>query len=68
MNRSPQQYALGQYMTPAGVAHKLLDLVELPPAEWYVLDPACGDGNLLVRIAQLQNSTYKFFKVLIGQH
>ena len=47
-----KQYLLGQYMTPPEVADMFFKHVELAPMDWRVLDPACGDGNLLLAAAE----------------
>lgn len=47
-----QQYNLGQYMTTPLVAQKMCNLVKAPVSTWQVLDPACGDGNLLMAAAE----------------
>lgn len=47
-----KQYLLGQYMTPPEVAGMFFKHVGLAPRDWRVLDPACGDGNLLLAAAQ----------------
>jgi predicted RNA methylase len=46
------QRELGQYMTPAWIAKQLCETVQRPASDWVVLDPACGDGNLLVAAAE----------------
>ncbi len=47
-----KQYLLGQYMTPEDVAEGFFTHVQRPPEAWRVLDPACGDGNLLIVAAR----------------
>lgn len=47
-----KQYLLGQYMTPPQVADIFFKHVQIAPRDWRVLDPACGDGNLLLAAAQ----------------
>lgn len=42
---------LGQFMTTPWVAERMVDAVTVP-APWRILDPACGDGNLLVAAVQ----------------
>src|SRR5437868_1982167 len=44
--------ALGQYMTPPAVVEQMVAAVKTPCPMWRILDPACGDGNLLVEAAQ----------------
>lgn len=46
------QRQMGQYMTPPAVADAMVDAIAHPPASWRVLDPACGDGNLLLAAAR----------------
>lgn len=43
---------LGQYMTPQSVAGLMIPLIQRPISTWVVLDPACGDGNLLIAASQ----------------
>ncbi|HEX2072066.1 MAG TPA: N-6 DNA methylase [Thermoleophilaceae bacterium] len=43
---------LGQYMTPDAVADDLVAMLEGSPRDWRILDPACGDGNLLLAAAR----------------
>lgn len=38
---------LGQFMTAPSVALKMAETIAVP-GPWRILDPACGDGNLLV--------------------
>lgn len=47
-----RQRQMGQYMTPPPVADAMVDAITLPAAAWRVLDPACGDGNLLLAAAR----------------
>lgn len=42
---------LGQHMTPLGVARQMFDFLHRPVASLRILDPACGDGNLLIAAA-----------------
>jgi len=50
-NGSVSRYKnLGQHMTPAVLAKQMADLIKLPISEWCVIDPACGDGNLLLAV------------------
>ena len=42
---------LGQYMTPTSLALQMVDKFETPIQQLRVLDPACGDGNLLLAVA-----------------
>ncbi len=39
---------LGQHMTPAIIAKQMAELVRRDASDWRVIDPACGDGNLLL--------------------
>lgn len=39
-------------MTPEAVAEQMLRQIQRPTQEWYILDPACGDGNLLLAAAK----------------
>src|SRR5689334_485213 len=39
-------------MTPIGIAREMCMRIRRPPSEWIVLDPACGDGNLLLAAAE----------------
>ena len=48
----PRQRVMGQYMTPASVADLMVATMKRAPASWRVLDPACGDGNLLLAVAR----------------
>jgi len=43
-----KQYLLGQYMTPEDVAERFFRHLQRPVETWRVLDPACGNGNLLI--------------------
>tara|TARA_Y100000310_G_scaffold20892_1_gene20230 strand:- start:951 stop:2135 length:1185 start_codon:yes stop_codon:yes gene_type:complete len=47
-----KQYLLGQYMTPKLVAEEFFRHLSRPAKTWRVLDPACGDGNLLIVTAR----------------
>lgn len=47
-----RQRQMGQYMTPPTVADAMVNAIVLQPAAWRVLDPACGDGNLLLAAAR----------------
>lgn len=51
-DQNDKQYWLGQYMTPEPVAEWFFDFVDEPAETWRVLDPACGDGNLLLAAAR----------------
>lgn len=42
-----KQDLLGQYMTPPRVASAMAEAVSVR-SPWTILDPACGDGNLLI--------------------
>lgn len=46
------QRRMGQYMTPPAVADAMVSAITRAPSSWRVLDPACGDGNLLLAIAR----------------
>jgi adenine-specific DNA methylase/predicted RNA methylase len=41
---------LGQHMTPPAIARQMTQFIRRPPTTWKVLDPACGDGNLLLAV------------------
>lgn len=43
---------LGQHMTPLTVALQMASFVQRPITQWRVIDPACGDGNLLIAAAE----------------
>jgi len=43
---------MGQYMTTQSIADDMCNLIYASEKEWYVLDPACGDGNLLLAAAR----------------
>jgi len=43
-----KQNLLGQYMTPEDVAERFFRHLQRPVETWRVLDPACGNGNLLI--------------------
>jgi predicted RNA methylase len=47
---------LGQYMTPLEVADKMVQSVKIHPSLWNVLDPSCGDGNLLLAACKYLDS------------
>src|SRR5688572_21087303 len=47
---------LGQYMTPLQIARQMTQFVTGDPRSWMVLDPACGDGNLLAAACELLQS------------
>lgn len=47
-----RQRKMGQYMTPSSVADQMVTMIRRPPETWFVLDPACGDGNLLLAVAR----------------
>src|ERR1039458_8709790 len=47
-----RQRNLGQYMTPAAVADQMCEQIHRPIEDWVALDPACGDGNLLLAAAR----------------
>jgi predicted RNA methylase len=51
-SKTLKQHRLGQFMTPSSVADLMCDRISTDPSEWFVLDPACGDGNLLVAAAK----------------
>lgn len=53
VNKTPSKYKnLGQYMTPTALASQMADQIKLPASQWYAIDPACGDGNLLLAIVE----------------
>ncbi|WP_188692153.1 N-6 DNA methylase [Bowmanella pacifica] len=55
---SNKKYELGQYMTPLSVGAEMVNLIENKPEDWYVFDPSCGDGNLLLSaIKALKNKS-----------
>lgn len=68
--RRPAQEAddLGQHMTPPAIARQMANFVQKHPSQWTVLDPACGDGNLLLAAAEqmIQAGTQKVEDRLIG--
>jgi adenine-specific DNA methylase/SAM-dependent methyltransferase len=41
---------LAQHMTPRPIADQMAGFIARPVGEWRVLDPACGDGNLLLAV------------------
>jgi hypothetical protein len=46
-----ERRALGAYYTPQSVGKYIFSVLpvgEIPAAEWFVLDPTCGSGNLLI--------------------
>jgi SAM-dependent methyltransferase len=47
---------MGQYMTPESVARLMCAQIRWPISEWQVLDPACGDGNLLLVAVQIMKA------------
>lgn len=47
------QHTLGQYMTPQLIAEKMFEQLNTPISDCNILDPACGDGNLLLAAADL---------------
>lgn len=51
-DQNDKQYRLGQYMTPMSVAESFFKFIDDPIEDWRVLDPACGDGNLLIAAAR----------------
>ncbi len=44
---------LGQFMTPHSLANEMCSNLSKPAKEIRVVDPACGDGNLLLAVAEL---------------
>lgn len=40
-------------MTPPAIAKQMCSFVEIPCSDWVVLDPSCGDGNLLMAAAEI---------------
>src|SRR3954470_11653465 len=47
-----KQKVLGQYMTPEHIAEQMCAAISLSTEFWSVVDPACGDGNLLLAAAR----------------
>lgn len=47
-NSLEEKRQLGQYMTPGPIAKAMCNKIHRPAEEWVVLDPACGDGELLL--------------------
>src|SRR5882724_1643736 len=45
---SDKKKEYGQYMTPPQIARQMCDRVIRDTSEWVLIDPACGDGNLLL--------------------
>ena len=39
-------------MTPLAVAGQMVNFLQTDPSTWRVIDPACGDGNLLLAVAE----------------
>lgn len=68
MRKKSKQQDLGQFMTPLPVAEKMAAFVKAPVKDWVVLDPSCGDGNLLVAaaIAMLNHGLTDVADRLIG--
>jgi predicted RNA methylase len=52
MRKKSKEQLLGQFMTPLEVAHQMCAHVKKPAVDWVVLDPSCGDGNLLIAAAE----------------
>lgn len=48
-----KQRTMGQYMTPQAIAEQMCGQIQRPVGEWKVLDPACGDGNLLLAAIEI---------------
>ena len=48
-----KQRSLGQYMTPDEIAKQMFSKFLIQLDKMYVLDPACGDGNLLSTVAKI---------------
>jgi adenine-specific DNA methylase len=47
-----KQKDLGQYMTPIAIARQMVERFQSNPTDWKVIDPACGDGNLLIAVVE----------------
>jgi predicted RNA methylase len=52
MSRVRGENDLGQYMTPPEIGRSMFRMFTRPLSEMRLLDPACGDGNLLAVAAQ----------------
>ena len=51
-----KQQSFGQYMTPAHIADAMATKLTTSLADAFILDPACGDGNLLLAVARAMKS------------
>jgi hypothetical protein len=49
-----ERRALGQVFTPPALANRLAELLDVAAIDGVVLDPACGDGALLVAVAEVR--------------
>jgi hypothetical protein len=47
-----KQKDLGQYMTPLSVAREMARQFQDAVTDCRVIDPACGDGNLLIAVVE----------------
>jgi predicted RNA methylase len=63
-----KQRKLGQYMTPDFIADQMVQMFKRPLEQLYVIDPACGDGNLLAAVARAmkREGISEIHKRLIG--